>query len=69
MGSDEAAVWLIQGGEALQRVEGSGRDGGQRVVVQGQQTDVVQAREAVVVNAADAIVPQHSRKQTDREVG
>lgn len=60
-------IWLVQGREALQRVEGSGCDGGQRVVVERQQTDVVQAREAVVVDAADPIVAQHSRSENGED--
>lgn len=55
-------VRVSQGGEGLQRVEGSGRDGGQLVVVEREQADVVQPREAVVVDAADLVVPQHPEK-------
>lgn len=57
---------VSQGGEGLQRVEGSGRDGGQLVVVEGQQAHVVQPREAVVVDAADLVVPQHPEKPARR---
>lgn len=54
-----SGVGCSQGGEGLQRVEGSRSDAGQLVVVQRQQADVVQPCETVVVDAADLVVSQH----------
>lgn len=54
---------VSQGGEGLQSVEGSRSDGGQLVVVQGEQTDVVKPCETVVVDTADLIVPQHPKEE------
>lgn len=50
-----------QRGEGLQCVEGSRGDGGELVVVQGQQSHVVEAGEAVVMDTADLVVPQHPK--------
>lgn len=48
---------VLQSGESLQRVEGSGSDCGQLVVVQREQTDIMKACETVVVDTADLVVP------------
>lgn len=53
----KVGIRVLQGGEGLQGIESSGGDGGQLVVVEGQQTHVVEAGEAVVVDAADFVVP------------
>lgn len=50
---------ILQSGQSLEGVEGSGCDCGQLVVVQRQQTDVVKPCEAVIVDTADLVVPQH----------
>lgn len=50
---------VLQGGEGLQCVKGSRSDGGQLVVIEGQQANIVQPGEAAVVDTVDSVVPQH----------